>query len=233
MLVSCFACSPHSPQVVGPGVLADDHALIDLHARLDEERAALLEIPERVGHRVARAVRDENAVAAAFDFAAIGLVGMEDAVHHAGAARVGQELAVIADQAARGAVEDDARLARTRRAHVDHLALAVRDLLDDDAGIFVVDVHRRFLDGFEAIAVLVLAVEHARPRDRQFEAFAAHVLDQHAELQFAASRHFEGVAALAVGHLDRDIRFRFLHQPLADHARLHLVAFAVEQAGCH
>src|SRR5690554_4829180 len=33
-------------EVAGPGVLSDDHALVDRNARLDEEGAALLEVPE-------------------------------------------------------------------------------------------------------------------------------------------------------------------------------------------
>jgi hypothetical protein len=34
-------------------------------------------------------------------------------------------------------------------------------------------------------------IDHARTRDGDFEAFAAHVLDQHAQLQFAAAGDFD------------------------------------------
>ena len=55
---------------------------------------------------------------------------------HAGAARVGQEFAVIADQAARGRMEHQALAAGARGAHVAHLALrALGQLLDDDARV--------------------------------------------------------------------------------------------------
>ena len=43
-------------EVVAAGVLADDHAGIDLLARADEQRAALLQVPQRVGDRLAGSV---------------------------------------------------------------------------------------------------------------------------------------------------------------------------------
>ena len=58
---------------------------------------------KRVGVGFAGAVRDQHAVLAAFDLALVGAVFLEQAVHDAGAARVGQEFAMIADQAARRA----------------------------------------------------------------------------------------------------------------------------------
>ena len=67
--------------------------------------------------------------------------------------------------------------------------------------------------------------QHARTADRDLEAFAAHRLDQHAELQFAAARDLErAVARLA--DLDRDIALGLAQEALADHAALHLVALA-------
>ena len=42
------------------GVLADDHALVDLVARADEHRAALLQVHQRVRRRRAAAVGDER-----------------------------------------------------------------------------------------------------------------------------------------------------------------------------
>ena len=155
---------------------------------------------------------------------------MEHAVHDAGAARVGKEFAVIADEPARRRKEAEARLAGAHGAHVLQFALAQRDLLDDDAGIGIVDIDGDFLDRLQAVAVLVLLEQHARARDRQFEAFAAHVFDQHAELQFAAAGDFESALA-GLLQLDGDIAFGFAEQAVADDAALHLVAFAPRQRG--
>jgi hypothetical protein len=47
--------------VVGARVLADDHALVDLGRRLDEQGAALLQVEHRVGGRRPRAVGDQRA----------------------------------------------------------------------------------------------------------------------------------------------------------------------------
>ena len=135
---------------------------------------------------------------------------------------------MIADQPARRDVRDDAGLAAGAGAHLGELALALAELVDDDAGEFLVDVDRHLLDRLQPLAAL-LAEEHARPRDRQLEALAAHVLDQHAHLQLAAAGDLEGLAAGGVADLDRDVRLGLAHQPLADDPALHLVAVAAGQ----
>ena len=213
-------------EVVVAAVLADDHAAVDLLLRADEHAAAVLEPPERVGDRDAVLDRDQHAGAAAGDRPLVGRPAVEDAVQDAGAAGVGQELAVVADQAARRDVRDDAGLAGARGLHLDHLGAArAGDLLEHGAGVVVVDVDGDFLDRLELLAV-VLAEENARARDRQLEALAAHVLDQDAHLQLAAAGDLEGVAAGGVGDADGDVRLRLLEQALADDAGLDLAAVA-------
>src|SRR5690606_18591817 len=124
--------------------------------------------------------------------ALVGAVLLEQAVHDAGTAGVGEELAVIADQAAAGRAEGDPRLAPAGGAHVGHLAFALGDLLDHGTGEFVVDVDDDRLVRLLA-AVGAVAEQHARPADRELEALAAHVLDQHAELELAAAGDFERI----------------------------------------
>jgi len=126
-------------------------------------------------------------------------------------------------------MEDDARLAGAGRAHVDHFAFAGRHFLDHDAAIFIIHVDGRFLDGFEALAVIVLAIEDTGARNAKFKSVAAHGFDENAELQFATARNLEGVAALGVGNADGDIAFGFAHQAVANDARLHLGAFTARQ----
>src|SRR3546814_9117588 len=57
-------------------------------------------------------------------------------------------------------------------------------------------------------------------------ALAPHGLDQHAELQFAAPCHFEGVALGGLRDMDGHVALGLAQQPRADHPALHLVAVA-------
>src|SRR6187402_928107 len=193
-------------EVLRLGVLADHHALVELLAGVDEQDAAVLERVERVRHRLALLHADQHAILAALDRAGVGAVLLEQAVHDAGAAGVGEELAVVADQAAARRGEGHAGLAAARGAHVGHLALALGHLLDDRAGELVVDVDHDGLVGLLA-AVRSVLEQHPRAADRKLETLAAHGLDQHAELELAAAGDLERVLAAAFGDLDGDVAF--------------------------
>ena len=154
---------------------------------------------------------------------------MKHAVDDAGSAGIGEKFAVIANQPARRRQEYEPRLARARRPHVLHFALALADLLDDHAGIGIVDVDCYFLDGLQPFArVRIRVVQHARPADGEFETLPPHRFDQHAELQFAAPRHFEGRFS-GLAHLDGDIAFGFAKQAIANDAALYFGALAARQ----
>ena len=73
-------------------MLADDHAAIDLPARLDHHQAAVLQVPHRMS-RLALVVGNQHSVAPARDLAAIRLIGVEQAVHDCGAALCQRRLA--------------------------------------------------------------------------------------------------------------------------------------------
>ena len=76
---------------------------------------------------------------------------MEQAVHHGGAARVGQQLALVADQAARRHVEHQALAAAAGGAHLRQVAAALGQLLHDDAGMLLVDVDDDLLDRLQLL----------------------------------------------------------------------------------
>src|SRR5205085_10814967 len=88
-------------EIVGPRVLADDHPFVELVARLDEQRAALLEVEDREAGRAAAAVRDERAGRARAELALPGLPALEHVVEDPRTARLGEELGAEADQAPR------------------------------------------------------------------------------------------------------------------------------------
>ena len=60
-MVSFFSLTMLTSRSLLAGVLADDHALVDLVAGRDEELAARLQVLDRVGGRLARAVGDQRA----------------------------------------------------------------------------------------------------------------------------------------------------------------------------
>ena len=68
------------------------------------------------------------------------------------------------------------------------------------------------------------AEQHLRPRDAEFEALAAHGLDQDRELQFAAPRDDIGVGIGRLLDPQRDIALGLLEQAVADDPARHLVA---------
>ncbi len=82
---------------------------------------------------------------------------MEQAIHHRGAARVGEQLALVAEQAARRNVEHEPYARAARGAHLHHLGAALGELLHHDAGMDLVDVDDDFLDRLEDLAGLLVA----------------------------------------------------------------------------
>src|SRR5471032_1971551 len=68
-------------QVVVAGMLADDHAPVNLPARLDHHRAPVFQIPQCIGNRFALVVGDQHAVAATLDRTPVRRVGVEQPVH--------------------------------------------------------------------------------------------------------------------------------------------------------
>ncbi len=74
--------------------------------------------------------------------------------------------------------------------------------------------------GSKRLAGRFVLVHHdARTRNGEFEAFAAHGLDQNGELKFATAGHVERILALGFFDLQRDVAFSFLEQAVADDAR--------------
>ena len=111
------------------------------------------------------------------------------------------------------------------------LALAGADLLDDRADALSRHVHDQALDGLALLAVDRL-VQHARGRDLELIALAAHGLDEDGQRHLAAARDVEGVRrALDLGHAQRDVLERLAVQPLAQLAGGDELALAARRRG--
>ncbi len=61
----------------------------------------------------------------------------------------------------------------------------------------------------------IILVDHARPAHGQLVAFAAHVLEQDGQVQFAAAGDAEHVGVLGVLDAQRDVGLQFALQALA------------------
>src|SRR3546814_9598974 len=107
--------------------------------------------------------------------------------------------------------------------------MRISDWSSDVCSSDLVDVDLDLLDRLQALARRgVVAIEHARARDGELEAFAAHRLDQHAELQLAAPGHLEGILLGGLCDAEGDVALRLAQKAVADHARGDLVAFLPE-----
>ena len=104
-------------------------------------------------------------------------------------------------------------------------APAFSDELGDDPEVGVGHVDGHAIKGLEDMAVLVLPGEYPRLADRQLETLSTHRLDEHRELQFAATLHLPGVRTLGHEHPDRDVADDLLIEPVLDEAGRHLRAF--------
>ena len=84
-------------------------------------------------------------------------------VHHAVAARIGHQFGAVAHQAARRDQVAQAHARLALRLHVQHRTLALAELFDDHAGIFLRHIHSQLLDRLGGMALLVLAEDDLRP----------------------------------------------------------------------
>ena len=204
---------------------ADHHAFVQGVAGLDEHAAAVIELAQRIGHRLAIVLADQHAVLAPFDLALVRLVAVEDVADQARAARHVEELVLEADQAARRDLVLEAHPAHAVGLHVDELGLALAERLHHGALVLVFDVGGHLLDRLEPGVAFVL--EHdPRLGHRELVAFAAHVLEQDRQVQLAAARDFEHAVFVGVAHLQRDIGLQLAVEPVADLPARDELAFA-------
>ena len=201
-------------QVVAAAVDADQLAFVDFHVGLDQHAAALLQVEQGERQHLAFDHGDQHAVVALGHVAGLELtVVAEGAVEDAGAGGERQEQAAEADQAAAGHDEGEAHPALAVRLHVGHLAAAQAQLLHDGALVLLFHVGHDVFVGFLLLAVH-LAHDHLRAAHGQLEAFTAHVLDQHRQVQLATAGDAELVGAAgffhAQGHVVLELRFQAL-----------------------
>ena len=216
-------------QVPFARVLADNHAAVDLLARLDEEPAAVQKLVHRVGHGLARLQGDEGAVDPHLDVALVGLVVLEAVRDDRLALGGGQQVGAEAHEAARRDLELQERPVAARF-HPHEGGLAPRGELDGGAHELFGDLDGEFLDGLAALAADGL-VQHLGLAHLQFEALAAHRLDEHRQVQDAAAVDHEGIGIQARLDAEGEVLFQFLLEALLDVAGGHELAVLAEERG--
>ena len=171
---------------------------------------------------------DEDPVRPMGDLAGPRPVALADLVEQRRPARVGQQLAAIADQAAD----------RQDELHPDPAVGVGRDLLEPalapgDRGLDLADVVGRDVDGDPLVRLLDLAADLAqedlRARRGQLEALAAHLLDEDRQLELAAAADLERLARIGRADLDRDVAEDLLVEAGLDLAAGDVLALATGQ----
>src|SRR5262249_53344815 len=143
------------------------------------------------------------------------------------AARVGEELAAVAEEAAARDDEGEDR-GRAAALHRDDARAPLRELLEHGALARVRDLGDHVLDRLAA-PPLDLACDDLRARDGELVALAAHLLDEHADLHLAPRGDLEDLGALGGLDADRHVAERLAPQPLADLARGDELPFAARE----
>ena len=147
MLVSFFSRQMFTLRSVSREYSPIDHALVDARARRDEQHAALLQVEDGV-RRAPTPSRSATMapLVRAWIVAVPRRPAVEQRVHDAGAARVGEEARAEADQAARRDGELQPHAARAGVDHLGHLAAAHGEQLRDDADVVLRNVDHQQLD---------------------------------------------------------------------------------------
>src|SRR5439155_18875825 len=144
-------------------VLADDHALVHLDPRIEEELPPILRgvEPERRGRPVLEC--DERAELARGDRAGEWAVAFDERVHHAAPARGGEERLPEPEQPARRDLVDGVHHAVVAVLHVVERSAAAPGELDDGPELFLRVLQLELLVRLLRLAVDFLQ-DHLRPR---------------------------------------------------------------------
>ena len=213
-------------EVVVAAVDADHHAFVHFVAVADKEAAAVLQVKERVGERLAGCHRDENAVvprfAEAVFFRAVVVEGLE---FEATAGGERHEFSLEADEAARRDEVFEADAAFAVRHHVAQFAFALAHALHHRPLVLFVQIQDDEFVGFVRFAIDFF-VDDFGTRDAQFVAFAPHGFDEDGKMQFAAAADFEFVRVVHFFDAQRDVVDEFAVKALLDLAAGDVFAFA-------
>src|SRR3954464_15063216 len=199
--------------LVVSGALADDHALVDLFAGGDEELPAELQLVERVPGGLADAVGNHRPTACIRHVPGPRHPAHVVLVQQRGAAGGGHQQRTEPDESAAGALEGDDGAAGVAGSQIGDATFSRGQFLGDRADVFVGHVADATLLRLVPLAVDLFG-DDLGPADLELVALAAHRLDQHRELQFAATGDLDDVGRSGLEQLDRDVAEQLFVEPL-------------------
>src|SRR6185503_10662474 len=196
------------------------HAFVDSSSGSREERAALLQVEQRVRRRLAHAIGYERAGRAATHRSLPYPPTKKHRVQQSCALRLRQKLVAKSDQPARWRFELQTHAAGAVIDHLRHLPFATAESFSDDADELVWTVDDHGLDRFER-----LAVDSSRDclglRDLELITFATHHFDQYRQLQFTAPGYFELIGRVSFFNADRHVAENLFVESFLDLPRRH------------
>src|ERR1035437_7345960 len=181
--------------VVRTGILTDDHALVDVRARADEQRRALLHPEQRISVGGSGTICHHDARGSMRDLARPRTVALAYLVHEGRASGFSQELPPEADKATdwNDILHPNATIGI--RGHLLQSGLPVRQGVLDRPYVIGRDVNRDALVGLVNVTV-DLAQDDFGPADLEFVALTTHLLDEYGQLQLAAASDLVRVGRL-------------------------------------
>src|ERR1700730_19350636 len=115
--------------------------------------------------------------------------------------------------------------------HVQDLAFARSERLQNVAQIFVRKIDIKVLERLKQLAVFVPMKNDLRSRDHPFVALASHLLDQDGDLHLATSMDFKCPRRLRVVELKRNVTPGLPDEPIANVPRRHEFPIASGERG--
>ena len=112
--------------------------------------------------------------------------------------------------------------------HHGHFALAACHHVNHLAGVLLGDIDAQFLDGF-ALHTVDLLDDDLGLAHLELIALAAHLLDEHRQVQHATAKHVPGVLVLGALDAQGQVLVQLTLQAVPDVARGHILAVLAEE----
>ena len=193
-------------------MLAHHLSGVDIHSRVDEEAAPVLELVHRIRNRNSRLKGYQGTVCPALDITLVWFIVLEPVSHNRLALGCGEKVAAQSHQTPCRNVEFKVGAVSTVF-HMDKGSLAAGGNLYCLAHELLRNIYGKVLYRLAPLAVDGF-VQNLRLSDLQFEAFAAHSLDEHRKMQHSSSIYYKGIGIRTRFHPERKILLKFLLQTL-------------------
>src|SRR5262245_26092255 len=151
-------------------------------------------------------------------------------MHNAGAARIGEKLATVADEPTRGHAEFETHATIAIRRHAYHFAPTGSEFLGNHAEVVFGTVDDHHLDRLVQLTSDFFG-DDLRAGHLQFVAFTAHHFDQDGQLQLSPSADAQRLGVVRLFNPDAHVVLGLFEQPLTHLPRGDKAALAAGEGG--